>query len=49
MEEIDFGVIEGSDLWERQRGLQNLVEHFWSVWYREYFDGLQEQSCKSFG
>ena len=22
---------------------------FWSVWYREYLDGVREQSCKSLG
>ena len=49
MEEIDFGVIEGSDLWERKVALQKVVEHFRSVWYREYLSGLQEQSCKSLG
>ena len=48
VEEIDFGVI-GSDLWERNFALQNVVEHFWSVWYREYLNGLREQSCKSLG
>ena len=26
VEEIDFGVIEGSDLWERKTTLQNIVE-----------------------
>ena len=26
VEEIDFGVIEGSDLWERKITLQNVVE-----------------------
>ena len=31
VEEIDFGVIEVSDLWERKVALQNVVEHFWSV------------------
>ena len=49
VEEIDFGVIEVSDLWERKVALQNVVEHFWSVWYREYLSGLREQSCKSLG
>ena len=49
MEEIDFGVIEGSDLWERKVALQKVIKHFWSVWYREYLSGLQEQSCKSLG
>ena len=49
MEEIDFGVIEGSDLWERKCALQNAVEHFWPVRYREYLDGLREQSCYSLG
>ena len=28
VEEINFGVIEGSDLWERNCALQNVVEHF---------------------
>ena len=41
VEEIDFGVMEGSDLWEKIV-LQNVVKHFWSDWYRE-------QSCKSLG
>ena len=49
MEEIDFGVIEGSDLWDKKVALQNVVEHFWSVWCREYLSGLREQSCKSLG
>ena len=49
VEEIDFGVIEGSDLWEGKVALQNVVEHIWSVWYREYLSGLREQSCKSLG
>ena len=31
VEEIDLGVIQGSDLWERKVALQNVVEHFWSV------------------
>ena len=31
VEEIDFGVIEVSDLWERKVALQNVVEHLWSV------------------
>ena len=48
-EEIDFGVIEGSDLRERKVTLQNVVEHFWSAWYREYLSGLREKSCKSLG
>ena len=48
-EEIDFGVIEGSDLWERKVTLQNVVGHFWSAWYREYLSGLREQSCKNLG
>ena len=29
--------------------LQNVVEHFWSVWHREYLSSLREQSCKSLG
>ena len=33
VKDTDFGVIEGSDLWERKVALQNVVEHFWSVWY----------------
>ena len=41
MEEIDFGVVEGSDMWERKVALQNVVEHFWAVWYREYLSGLR--------
>ena len=41
-EEIDFGVIKGSDLWEKECTLQNIVEHFWSLWYREYLDGLRD-------
>ena len=53
VEEIDFGVIEGSDLyrdlWERKVTLQIVVGHFWSVWYREYLLGLREQTCKSLG
>ena len=49
VEEIDFGLIEGSDLRERKVALQNVVEHIWSVWYREYLSGLQEQSYKSLG
>ena len=49
MEEIDFGVVEGSDMWERKVALQNVAEHFWAVWYREYLSGLREQSCKSLG
>ena len=49
VEEIDFRIMEGSDLWERKIALQNVVEHFWSVWYREYLNGLQEHSCKSLG
>ena len=49
VEEIDFGVIEGSDLWERKCALQNAVEHFWPVRCREYLDGLREQSCYSLG
>ena len=36
VEEIDFRVIEGSDLWERKVALQNVAEHLWLVWYREY-------------
>ena len=48
-EEIDFEVIEGSDLRERKVTLQNVVEHFWSAWYREYLSGLREKSCKSLG
>ena len=36
-------------MWERKIALQNVVEHFWSVWYREYLSGLGEQSCKSLG
>ena len=48
-EEIDFGVSKGSDLWEKECMLQNIVEHFWSVWYREYLDSLREKSCKSLG
>ena len=44
VEEIDFGVIEGSDLWERKCAFQNVVEHFWSIWYQGYLDGLREQS-----
>ena len=31
VEEIDFRVIEGSDLWERKVALQNVVEHLWLV------------------
>ena len=49
VEEIDFGVIEGSDLWERKIALKNIVEHCRSVWYREYLRGLREQSCQSLG
>ena len=49
VEEIDFEVIECSDLSDRKVALQNVVEHFWSVWYQEYLSGLQEQSCKSLG
>ena len=49
VEEIDFGVIEGSDLWERKVALQNVVKYFWSAWYREYLSSLREQSCKSLG
>ena len=49
VEKIDFGVMEGSDLWERKIALQNVVDNFWSVWYREYLRGLREQSCESFG
>ena len=49
MEEIDFGVIEGSDLWDRKVALQNVVEYIWSVWYREDLSGLREQSCKCLG
>ena len=40
VEEIDFGVMEGSDLWERKISFQNVVEYFCSVWYREYLSGL---------
>ena len=29
VEEIDFGVIEVSELWERKVALQNVAEHFW--------------------
>ena len=36
VEEINLRVIEGSDLWERKVELQNVVEHLWLVWYREY-------------
>ena len=36
-------------MWERKIALQNVAEHFWSVWYREYLSGLGEQSCKSLG
>ena len=43
VEEIDFGVIWVSDLWERK-----CVEHFWLVWYREYLDGIREQRSKCF-
>ena len=49
VEEIDFGVTEGSDLCERKCVLQNVVEHFWSEWYRDYLNDLREQSCKSLG
>ena len=42
VEEIDFEVIEGSDLREKTCELQNIVEHVWLVWYREYLDGLRE-------
>ena len=28
VEEMNFGLIEGSDLWERNCALQNVVEHF---------------------
>ena len=42
VEEIDFEVIEGSDLREKTCELQNIVEHVWLVWYREYIDGLRE-------
>ena len=49
VEEIDFGVIKDSDLWERECALQNVVGHFCSVWYRQYLDGLRAQSCKSLG
>ena len=50
VEEIDLGVIQGSDLWERKVALKNVVEHFWSVWYREYLRrGLREQSCNGRG
>ena len=49
VEEIDFGVMAGSDLWEKKIALQNVVEHFWSVWHREYLSSLREQSCKSLG
>ena len=49
VEEIDFGVIQGSDLWERKCALENVVEYFWSVLHREYLDGLREQCCKKFG
>ena len=31
VEEIDFEVMEDSDLWERKIALQNVVEHFWSI------------------
>ena len=48
-EEIDFGVIKGSDLWEKECTLQNIVEHFWSLWCREYLDGLREKNCKGLG
>ena len=49
LKEIDFGLIEGSDLRERKCALKNVVEYFCSVWYREYLDGLQERSRKSLG
>ena len=42
VEEIDFEVIEGSDLRDKTCELQNIVEHVWLVWYREYLDGLRE-------
>ena len=49
VEEIDFGVIQSSNLWERKFALQNVVEYFWLVWLRENLDGLREQCCKSLG
>ena len=49
VEEIDFGVMEECDLWEKKFALENVVKHFWSVWYREYLNGLPEQNCTSLG
>ena len=42
VEEINFGVTKGRNLWERKIALQNVVENFWSVWYREYLSSLRE-------
>ena len=49
VEETDFGVNQGSDMWDRKCALQNVVEYFWSVLHREYLDGLRKQCCKKFG
>ena len=49
VEEIDFGVIQSSNLWERKFALQNVLEYFCLVWLRESLDGLREQCCKSLG
>ena len=47
VEETDFGVMEGSDLWERKIALQDVVEYFWSVWYREYLKMVYESKVVS--
>ena len=47
VEETDFGVMKGSDLWERKIALQNVVEYFWSVWYREYLKMVYESKVVS--
>ena len=45
-----FNVTEGKELWLRKCAVQNVVESFWLMWYREYLDGLRETgSCRKVG